>query len=71
MEPIIEPIPSEILPEDKRFKALPHHEILFKPPFTAVAIGAIGSGKTSFCYSLIDKHYKNYFDEMFIRNGDT
>jgi hypothetical protein len=69
MEPLIEPIPSELLPEDKRFKALPHHEILFKPPFTAVAIGAIGSGKSSFCYSLIDKHYKNYFDEVVVISG--
>ena len=68
-EPEILPIPSEMLPEDKRFNKLPHHEILFKPPFTAVAIGSIGSGKSSFCYSLVDKHYKNYFDEVVVISG--
>ena len=68
-EPEISPIPSEMLPEDKRFNKLPHHEILFKPPFTAVAIGSIGSGKSSFCYSLVDKHYKNYFDEVVVISG--
>jgi KaiC/GvpD/RAD55 family RecA-like ATPase len=43
--------------------------VLFKPPFTCVAIGAIGSGKTSFGYSLLDKHYANYFDEVVVISG--
>lgn len=65
-EPIIEPIPSEDLGEDKRFKKLPQHELLFPPPFTMCAIGAIGSGKTSFVYTLVNKLYKNYFDECVV-----
>lgn len=68
-EPSIEPIPSELLPEDKKFNALPHHEVLFKPPFTCAVIGSIGSGKSSFGYSLLDKHYKNYFDELVVLCG--
>ena len=43
--------------------------MLFKPPFTCVAIGAIGSGKTSFGYSLLDKHYIRYFDEVVVISG--
>ena len=68
-EPEIAPIPSELLPEDKRFMKLKHHKVLFKPPFTAVTIGAIGSGKSSFGYSLLDKHYANYFDEVVVLSG--
>lgn len=68
-EPDIQPIPSELLPEDKRFKQLPHHKILFPPPFTSVVIGAIGSGKSSFGFSILDKHYKNYFDEVVVLSG--
>lgn len=68
-EPEIKPIPSELLPEDKRFKKLKHHKVLFKPPFTAVAIGAIGSGKSSFGYSLLNDHYANYFDELVVLSG--
>lgn len=69
MEPDIGPIPSEMLPEDKRFKKLPHSDVLFKPPFTCAVLGAIGAGKTSFVYSLIDKHYKKYFDELVVISG--
>lgn len=68
-EPSIEPIPSEDLGEDKRFKKLPDHELLFPPPFTMCTLGAIGSGKTSFVYTLVNKLYKNYFDECVIICG--
>ena len=68
-EPTIEPIPSEFLPEDKRFKKLPQHEILFPPPFTMCALGSIGSGKSSFVYTLVNKLYKNYFDECVVICG--
>jgi len=68
-EPEILPIPSEELPEDKKFKKLAHSSVLFKPPFTAVVCGAIGSGKSSFGFSLLDKHYKNYFDEVVVLCG--
>jgi hypothetical protein len=68
-EPEILPIPSEELPEDKRFKKLPHSDVLFKPPFTCITAGAIGSGKSSFGFSLLDKHYKNYFDEVVVLCG--
>lgn len=65
-EPEIEPIPSEILPPDKRFDKLPNKEILFKPPFTMCVLGAIGGGKSSFTYTLVNKLYKNYFDECVV-----
>ena len=68
-EPEILPIPSEELPEDKKYLKLPHHKVLFKPPFTCVTIGAIGSGKSSFGFSLLDKHYKKYFDEVVVLCG--
>jgi len=69
LEPSIEPIPSEDLGEDKRFKKLPQHELLFPPPFTMCALGAIGSGKTSFVYTLVNKLYKGYFDECVVICG--
>ena len=69
MEPEIHPIPSENIGEDKKFDKLPHKDVLFKPPFTCAVIGAIGSGKSSFGFSLLDKHYKNYFDEVVILCG--
>ena len=42
-EPSIAPIPSEDIGEDKRFKKLPHHDVLMKPPFTCAVLGAIGA----------------------------
>lgn len=69
MEPEINPIPSENLGEDKKFDKLPHHDVLFKPPFTCAVIGAIGSGKSSFGFSMLDKHYKNYYDEVVVLCG--
>ena len=63
-EPKIEPIPSEIKMIDKRFLKLPDNEILFEPPFTMAVLGAIGSGKTSFIYTLVNKLYKKYWDEV-------
>ena len=63
-EPEIGPIPSEIKKPDKRFNKLPNSDILFKPPFTLACIGAIGSGKSSFVYTLVNKLYKNYWDEI-------
>jgi len=69
MEPEIHPIPSENIGEDKKFDKLPHKDVLFKPPFTCAVIGAIGSGKSSFGFSLLDKHYKNYYDEVVVLCG--
>lgn len=66
MEPEIEPMPSEDKGIDKRFLKLPNHEILFEPPFTMAVLGSIGSGKTSFVYTLMNKLYKNYFDEVVV-----
>jgi len=62
----IDPMPSEIVKPDKRFMKLAHNEILFKPPFTCCTLGAIGSGKTSFVYTLVNKLYKNYWDEVVV-----
>jgi hypothetical protein len=69
MEPEIEIMPSEDYGIDKRFLKLPNHEILFKPPFTMAVTGSIGSGKSSFIYTLINKLYKNYFDELVVVSG--
>jgi hypothetical protein len=68
-EPEIEIMPSEELGEDKRFKKLPNYEILFKPPFTMCILGGIGAGKTSFAWSMMNKMYKNYFDELVVVSG--
>lgn len=68
-EPEILPIPSEELPEDKKFLKLPHNKVLFKPPFTCCVVGQIGAGKTSVGYSLLNEHYKNYFDEVVVLCG--
>lgn len=65
-EPEIDVMPSEVQKPDKRFLKLPNNDILFKPPFTMACIGAIGSGKTSFVYTLLNKLYKNYFDEVVV-----
>ena len=69
MEPEIDVMPSENYGVDKRFLKLPNNEILFKPPFTMACIGAIGAGKTSFAYTLMNKLYKNYFDELVVVCG--
>ena len=69
MEPIIKPIPSEILPPDKRFLKLKNNKVLFAPPFTCAVVGAICAGKSSFAYSLLNDHYKNYFDELIVLCG--
>ena len=69
MEPEIEIMPSEDYGIDKRFLKLPNNEILFKPPFTMACVGAIGAGKTSFAYTLVNKLYKNYWDEFIVCSG--
>ena len=68
-EPEVAPIPSENWGIDKRFLKLKHHDVLMKPPFTAVILGAIGAGKTSLGYSLMNSHYANYFDEVLVICG--
>lgn len=68
-EPDIKPIPSEDHGVDKKFLKLPHHSVLFKPPFTCHVEGMIGAGKTAFAWSLLDKHYKKYFDEVVVYCG--
>lgn len=65
-EPPIVPIPSEERPPDKKFNALPHHSVLFTPPFVARVQGMIGSGKTAWLWSMLNDFYKNYFDECII-----
>ncbi|MBH1980655.1 hypothetical protein I8H89_04000 [Candidatus Saccharibacteria bacterium] len=63
------PIPSEARPIDKKFLSLPHHRYLFKPPFVARVQGMIGSGKTSWLWSVLNDFYANYFDECVIYCG--
>lgn len=65
----IEAIPSEDRGVDDRFEKLPNSQILPKPPFTMLALGIIGSGKSSLIYSMINNWYKNYYDEVIIYSG--
>jgi len=69
MEPEIRPIPSEDIGIDKRFLKLKHSDVIMKPPFTCAVLGQIGAGKTSFGYSMMNEHYKNYFDEVVVICG--
>lgn len=62
-------MPSEKKGEDKRFKKLKFAKKLFKPPFAVCVVGQIGSGKTSFAYSLLNDGYPNYFDELVVFCG--
>lgn len=64
-----EMIPSEERPRDKRFFALPHHKMIPKPPFTMLIIAPIGQGKSSIIYTMMNKWYGKYFDELIIYNG--
>ena len=68
-EPIIDVIQSENWGPDKRFEKLPYKDILLQSPFTMGILGGIGAGKTSFAYTLINKLYKNYFDELIVICG--
>lgn len=68
-EPPIKPIPSEDRGVDKKFLKLKHHKVLFKPPFTVSVNGQIGSGKTSWAWSMLNDHYKKYFDEVIVYCG--
>ena len=60
------PIPSEILPVDKRFKKLEGSEFLPRFPATIYCVGGPGSGKSSYIYSLLNDWTRNYFDELLI-----
>ena len=64
----VQKMPSENKPIDKRFMKLKLSKVLFKPPFTLCVDGMIGSGKTSFVYSLIEA-YPKYWDECVIFCG--
>jgi hypothetical protein len=64
-----EMIPSEARPEDKRFASLPHAKFIPKPAFTMLIVAPIGQGKSSIIYSMLNKWYGKYFDELIIYNG--
>lgn len=68
-EPEIDVMPSEDRGVDKKFLALPYAKILPKPPFTMRVLGTIGAGKTSFIWTLVNKLYKNYWDEVIVYQG--
>ena len=71
---IIETIPSENKPEDKRIKNM-NYKNLPKLPATFCVLGRCGSGKSSILYSLLTKGYtygknnKSVFDEAIIYLG--
>ncbi len=64
-----EMIPSEERPRDKRFFSLPHSKLIPKPPFTMLIVAPIGQGKSSTIYSMLNKWYGKYFDELIVYNG--
>jgi hypothetical protein len=68
-EPTIDVMPSEDRGDDKKFLALPYAKILPKPPFTMRVLGTIGAGKTSFIWTMVNKLYKNYWDEVIVYQG--
>lgn len=68
-EPEIDIMPSEDRGEDTKFKRLPYAAVLPKPPFTMRVLGTIGAGKTSFIWTLVNKLYKNYYDEVIVYQG--
>lgn len=68
-EKVIEPIPSEDRPVDKKFNKLPFNKQLFRPPFVCRVQGMIGAGKTALAWSMLNKLYKRYYDEVIIYSG--
>ena len=68
-EPTIDVMPSEDRGDDKKFQKLPYAKILPKPPFTMRVLGTIGAGKTSFIWTMVNKLYKNYWDEVIVYQG--
>lgn len=62
-------IPSEARPRDNKFFALQHAKMIPKPPFTMLIVAPIGQGKSSMIYSMLNKWYGKYFDELIIYNG--
>lgn len=64
-----EMIPSEARPKDTRFFNLPHSKMIPKPPFTMLICAPIGQGKSSMVYSMLNKWYGKYFDELVVYNG--
>lgn len=69
LEPEIDVMPSEDRGEDTKFLKLPYAKVLPKPPFTMRVLGTIGAGKTSFIWTMVNKLYKNYFDEVIVYQG--
>jgi hypothetical protein len=68
-EPTIDVMPSEDRGVDKKFLVLPYHKILPKPPYTMRVLGTIGAGKTSFIWTVVNKLYKGYWDEVIVYQG--
>jgi len=64
----IQPIPSEIKKETVKEKKL--SKVIPRPlPFAWIVCGAVGSGKSSLLYSMInnkDGWFKNYFDKIVV-----
>jgi hypothetical protein len=65
----MEMMPSEKRPEDKRFAKLAFKDKVPKPPFTMLIVAPIGMGKSSMIYSMLNKWYGNYIDELVVYNG--
>ena len=59
-------IPSENRGKDRKWEKL--NLKFFKPPFILLAVGAVGSGKSSYCYSIV-KNFQKYFDLLLVITG--
>ena len=59
-------IPSENRGKDRKWEKL--NLKFFKPPFILLAVGTVGSGKSSYCYSIV-KNFQKYFDLLLVITG--
>lgn len=65
----VEIIPSESRPKDEKYEKLPNKELLPKAPFYGAVVGAVGTGKSSILWTIVNKLFKNYWDYILVYNG--
>lgn len=70
MEIHIDPIPQAQDIKDKRLmKLMKKYKNIPKHPSRVIITGVSGSGKTSWAYSMLDKPFKGYFDQILVVSG--
>lgn len=69
-EVVIEPIPQAFDIPDKRWNKLKKkYPFIPKPPFRIIVLGQSGAGKSSWVYSMLNKPYKKFFDQILVFSG--